>query len=198
MNIFFIRHGESESDVKQKYDGDYDDHLTKLGIEQAEEVSKSDLLQNIEKIYSSPKIRAKETAKVLQDQLKGIPMEIIEGMAEQDIYGAFLDLGKDQPEEEYRKLGEVLVNKDVAYNGAETYWDFRHRVIESFENLIQQPYKTIAVITHGGPIRCIFREMIKTHEVTSLGNGAIIEIKVDTKGNLHLGSTKNIVLKTTT
>jgi broad specificity phosphatase PhoE len=195
MKIYFIRHGESESDVKEKYDGDYDDHLTPLGIQQAEELATSELLQDIEKIYTSPKIRAQETASVLQNKLGNIPVEVIEGLAEQDIYGAFLELGKDQPEEEYRKLGEVLVNKDVAYDGAETYWDFKDRILKSISELLNAPQKNFAVITHGGPIRCLFRELIKTHEIDSIGNGAIIEVQVDNSGKMSVGKTTNIRLK---
>lgn len=31
MKIYLIRHGESTSDIKLRYDGDYDDHLTSKG-----------------------------------------------------------------------------------------------------------------------------------------------------------------------
>ncbi len=178
MNIYLIRHGESESDIKQKYDGDYDDNLTVMGLQQAQEVANNTLLKNIDAIYTSPKIRAQETSKIIQSKYD-VPVHILEDLAEQDIYGAFLELGKDQPEEEYRRLGEVLVNKDTAYDGAETYWDFRDRVLKSFQELTTSPYNEIAVITHGGPIRCIFREIIKHTTVESLGNGAIIKLSLN-------------------
>ena len=40
MKIYIVRHGESTSDVKQKYDGDYDDHLTESGLNDAKNVAK--------------------------------------------------------------------------------------------------------------------------------------------------------------
>lgn len=178
MNIYLIRHGESESDLKQKYDGDYDDHLTAMGLQQAQEVADNTLLNSIDAIYTSPKIRAQETAKIIQSKYN-VPIHILEDLAEQDIYGAFLELGKDQPEEEYRKLGEVLVNKETAYDGAETYWDFKDRIFNSISKLKSSSYKNIAVITHGGPIRCIFREIIKDTNIDSLGNGAIIKLSLN-------------------
>ncbi len=178
MNIYLIRHGESESDIKQKYDGDYDDPLTPTGLQQAKEVAKNSLLQNIDAIYSSPKIRAQETAKIIQIE-HNVPLHTLENLAEQDIYGAFLELGKDQPEEEYRKLGEVLVNKDTAYDGAETYQVFKDRILDVLKDLTSSPYNDIAVITHGGPIRCVFREIIKHTSIDSLGNGAIIKLSIN-------------------
>jgi len=190
MNIYLIRHGESESDIKQKYDGDYDDNLTINGLNQAEEVANNSLLKNIEIIYTSPKIRAQETAKILQSKYN-VPIHILEDLAEQDIYGAFLELGKDQPEEEYRKLGEVLVNKETAYDGAETYWDFRDRVLKSLQELTTLPYNEIAIVTHGGPIRCIFREIIKHTTIESLGNGAIIKLSFK-QGNVSVEDLVNV------
>ena len=192
MNIYIIRHGESDSDIKQKYDGDYDDNLTQAGIDQAYQVAENSILESIEIIYTSPKIRAKETAQIINKKYS-VNLNILEELAEQDIYGAFLDLGKDQPEEEYRRLGEILVNKETAYDGAETYWDFRDRVLSAFNFIQSLPYQHIAIITHGGPIRCIFRELIKTHNIESLGNGAIIELNI-VNNQIQLGKTSNVVI----
>ena len=51
MNIYLIRHGESTSDVKNKYDGDYDDHLTESGLQDAKEIAKKLDGKNIEVIF---------------------------------------------------------------------------------------------------------------------------------------------------
>ena len=177
MTIYLIRHGESLSDVNQRYDGDYDDPLTPAGIAQAQTIAQSPLLTDIQAIYTSTKIRAQQTAEILHRTLN-IPVTTVSGLAEQDIYGAFLDLAKDQPEEEYRRLGEVLVNKDTAYPGTETYQEFKERVLESFEVLLRLDYEQIAIITHGGPIRCIFRELIPSLSIQSLGNGCVIELEL--------------------
>lgn len=177
MTIYLIRHGESLSDVNQRYDGDYDDPLTSAGIAQAHTVANNHLLTDIQAIYTSPKIRAQQTAKIVHNTIN-VPVTTLPGLAEQDIYGAFLELAKDQPEEEYRRLGEVLVNKDTAYPGTETYQEFRDRVLESFNHLIQSDYDQIAIITHGGPIRCIFRELIPSQNLQSLENGCVIQIEL--------------------
>jgi len=181
MIIYLIRHGESASDVKEKYDGDYDDHLTENGKADAVKIAGKLSNNEIQIIFSSPKVRAKETADIVGRQLRCAAV-IAENMAEQDIYGAYVDLGINQPEEEYRKLGELLVDRDNAVEGAETYAHFKDRVINCFSEITDSDYHTIAIITHGGPIRCIFREILKQGEFEKIGNGAIIKLEKNDSG----------------
>jgi broad specificity phosphatase PhoE len=39
MKIYIIRHGETTSDIENRYGGDYDDHLTEKGVNQAKDLS---------------------------------------------------------------------------------------------------------------------------------------------------------------
>lgn len=176
MIIYLIRHGESTSDVKDRYDGDYDDHLTKNGTADARKISAKLITRSIQIIFSSPKIRARETADILSNELKCKTI-IKEDLSEQDIYGAYTELGKNQPEEEYRKLGELLVNRDNVVGGSETYSHFKNRIVGCFSDIVNSDYQTIAIITHGGPIRCIFREILKLGEFKKIGNGSIIKLE---------------------
>lgn len=176
MKIYLIRHGESTSDIKQKYDGDYDDHLTDRGLQEAEEIAEKLIGSKIQIIFSSSKIRARETSKIIADKLN-CQVRVEDDLNEQDIYGAYVKLGKNQPEEEYRKLGEILVNRENAVEGAETYKHFKDRIIRCFSKIISDKFETIAIVTHGGPIRSIFREILGLGEFKKIGNGAIIELE---------------------
>ena len=176
MKIYLIRHGESISDIKQKYDGDYDDHLTDRGLKEAEKIAGKLVGSEIQMIFSSSKVRARETSKILSDKLS-CEVTVVDDLNEQDIYGAYIELGKNQPEEEYRKLGEILVNRENATKGAETYKHFKDRIIKSFSKITGDKFETIAIVTHGGPIRSIFREILGLGEFEKIGNGAIIELE---------------------
>ena len=186
MKIYIIRHGESTSDVKEKYDGDYDDHLTKKGLKEAEIITKKLLNSKIQIIFSSPKIRAIETSKIIKNILK-CKMVAVEDISEQDIYGAYPELSKNQPEEEYRRLGEVIANRNIEIEGVETYLHFKNRVVGCFSKISNEDYQTVAIITHGGPIRCIFRDILKMGEFKKIGNGAIVELE---KNDLDFAVTK--------
>ncbi|PIT87397.1 MAG: hypothetical protein COU31_03135 [Candidatus Magasanikbacteria bacterium CG10_big_fil_rev_8_21_14_0_10_40_10] len=193
MNIYLIRHGESTSDIKNKYDGDYDDHLTESGLQDAKAIAKKLDGKNIEVVFTSPKIRARETSKIISDAL-GCKTSVVDDLAEQDIYGAYLELGKNQPEEEYRRLGEILVNRDNVVEGSETYKNFKERVIKCFFDITNQPFENIAIVTHGGPIRCIFREILALGELKKIGNGTIIELKKE-GSVLSVMNMENAILK---
>jgi broad specificity phosphatase PhoE len=176
MKIYLIRHGESTSDVKQKYEGDYDDHLTDRGIKEAEIIADKISRSKIQIIYSSSKIRARETSQIISERLK-CKVKIKSELNEQDIYGAYAELGKSQPEEEYRKLGELLAERDGETEGAEAYKHFRERVIACFAKITRTTYESVAIVTHGGPIRAIFREVLNFGEFAEIGNGAIIQLE---------------------
>ncbi len=176
MKIFLIRHGESTSDIRQKYEGDYDDHLTAVGREEAKVVAQKIRDKNVQVIFCSGKIRAKETCDIMR-QILNCEMRVADDLNERDIYGAFTKLSKNQPEEEYRRLGELPMNKDAVIEGVETYEDFKSRVTGCFDEIVSNGYDAIAVVTHGGPIRCIFRELVKISELKIIGNGAIIELE---------------------
>lgn len=67
MKIYLIRHGESTGDIEKRYGGSYDDHLTEKGRQQIQETTEKLLGKNIEFIFSSTLVRAKEAAKIIQE-----------------------------------------------------------------------------------------------------------------------------------
>ena len=184
MKIYLIRHGESTSDVKMKYDGDYDDNLTSKGIKEASVIAKKLSNSNIEIIFTSPKIRARQTTEILKSNLH-CKIKVVNDLSEQDIYGAYPDLSRNQPEEEYRRLGEILADRNQTIEGVETYLHFKKRVIKSFSELTHQDFKVIAIVTHGGPIRTIFREILTLGELKKIGSGSIILLEKN-KSNLQV------------
>ena len=76
MKIFVFRHGQTTSDVEDRYGGDYDDHLTKKGEEQAEDLAREMKDFGIEVLFVSSRIRAQETARILQEKL-GVEMKTV-------------------------------------------------------------------------------------------------------------------------
>jgi len=61
MNLYVIRHGETERNVKGLINGHNDGSLTEKGIKQAQEASNKIKDLEIELIFCSPLARAKET-----------------------------------------------------------------------------------------------------------------------------------------
>lgn len=70
MSICIMRHGETTSDVENRYGGDLDDHLTAKGITQAREAAVKLTHYGMQAIFASSRIRAKETAEILKGALQ--------------------------------------------------------------------------------------------------------------------------------
>lgn len=176
MYVFLLRHGESTSDIEDRYGGDYDDYLTPKGLAEAKELAEKLTDKGIEIIYSSPRIRAKETADILKDYLE-CKMEINSDLRERNAYGVLTGMVKAEAKEKYPEMAEALKFYGNTIEGAESYEGFTERVKRVFEELTSSQHETIAILTHGGPIRCFFREVAKLGELKSLGDCAVFEFE---------------------
>ena len=94
MKIFLIRHGETTGDIEDRYGGSYDDHLTEHGRQQLQETATRLAGQQIDRIYSSTLIRAKESAEIINAELK-TDIEFLDGLQERD-YGVLGGLTKEE------------------------------------------------------------------------------------------------------
>lgn len=84
MKVLFIRHGQTVINVDGKiHRVDDDAGLTELGKKQAEIVAEVCKRQGIETIYSSPELRAVETAQIIGEKL-GFQSIIETGLAERN------------------------------------------------------------------------------------------------------------------
>ncbi len=194
MKIYLIRHGETTGDIENRYGGDYDDHLSDKGKLQCQELAKKLKDKNIQIIYHSPRIRAKETTEILNKTLN-VNIESVDDLRERNNYGILTGLVKTEAKkrypEEVEKLEKDKLRHDV--NGSEDYTSFKKRVISTFQKLISGKQSVIAIISHGGPISCIFREL-NLGEFERLGDCAVLEIE-NVNGNLELVNMENAVLK---
>lgn len=181
MHVFLLRHGESTSDIEDRYGGDYDDHLTPKGLAEAKELAEKLADKGIEVIYNSPRIRAKETADVLRNVLR-CKTEINSDLRERNAYGILTGMVKAEAKEKYPEMAEAVKFYGNTIEGAESYENFTERVKRVFEELASAQHKTIAILTHGGPIRCFFREVVKLGELKSLGDCASFELEKSPSG----------------
>ena len=68
--IYFVRHGQTEYNLKKLYMGSLDIPLNSKGVSQAEKFAVTARELNIELIVSSDLIRAKETAQIISNHIK--------------------------------------------------------------------------------------------------------------------------------
>jgi alpha-ribazole phosphatase len=168
--VWLIRHGEPAEEARHRCYGSLDVGLSEKGREQMEQVAEYLRSEPIACIYSSPRSRALEGARILGaavshpveviDDLREIGFGDFEGLAYDEIAASYPDL--------YRKWMEEPT--EVVFPNGESFPEMRTRVLKSFEAIQHKHYgETIAIVGHGGvnrivlasalqmPDECIFR-----------------------------------------
>jgi broad specificity phosphatase PhoE len=178
MKIYLIKHGETTGDLEDRYGGEYDDSLSEKGKEQAKKLASKIKNKSIKIIFSSPKKRAIETAEKVSEAT-GVDVIILENLRERNQYAILSGLTKAEALEQYPE--EVQKLDAHAYktlvSDSENYDKFAERVKDVFDKILSETDEDIAIITHSGPIKVLFREYFKFGEFEKLGDSAIIEIE---------------------
>ena len=182
INLFFIRHGESESNLADVSGGRTDVPLTDKGILQAEEAGKSIKESGIhfDLIISSPMQRAHDTAKGIASHLdyNVDEIEILQDLIERD-FGELdnknmvrdFDISYDDYFNDERIIDDILnVEKlEVLYKRAQ----------KALEYLKTRPEKNILVTAHGAFGRSLMRVINKQpyfESIKSIENAKLIKL----------------------
>lgn len=114
LNIYLARHGQDEDNAKGILNGRRDQSLTPLGVNQAKELAQriKSLGIKFEKTYSSPLIRAYQTAKTITDILGMAIPETLDLLVERD----FGEMTGESIENIKAKCApDILENENVTY-----------------------------------------------------------------------------------
>lgn len=160
MEIYFIRHGETEWNVQKRFQGLSNSPLTNKGLEQAKLLAEHLKDINFDRIYSSHLGRAMHTAEILKGDRKQ-DIEIIEDFAEIHM-GAVEGIEKHIFEEKYPKEYEAFYSNHIYYNpaayGGETFFEMRERLIRGLDKVIadNKDSERVMIVTHGAALKVIF------------------------------------------
>lgn len=149
MNLFVLRHGETNENITGMLQGDMDTVLNEKGIEQALSVRNKVLENNIDLVISSPRKRAIKTAELAAPS---IPL-IIDDRLRSRSHGEFE--GKSRDEINIRDYWNI--KKNIQYLKAESVKDLFDRV-ESLLKEIKEKYndKNVLLVTHSGIVRILY------------------------------------------
>ncbi|KKR91141.1 MAG: phosphoglycerate mutase [Candidatus Woesebacteria bacterium GW2011_GWA1_41_13b] len=159
MRIFLCRHGQTTGDIEDRYGGSYDDHLTDEGIKQSEDLAEKLKKSGIQKIYTSSLVRAKETSSIIGKKLEAEIEETPE-LKERNIYGVLSGMVKSEAREKFPDLVEAVKDFKNTIDMAESYEAAQERMLTGFKKVLRSKEKIVAVVTHGGTIKSIFRKLI--------------------------------------
>ena len=189
MKIYLIRHGQTTGDVEGLYGGTYDDRLSAKGKGQVKKLASKLTGRGIEIIYSSPYLRAKETADILEKTLK-VPIEIKDDLRERNVYAFMSGKNKEEMKEKHPDKVKILQDYRQAIQDAEEYEDFKKRMLSVVDEIAFSNHQTIAIVTHGGPIRCFYREVLNPGNEIEPTDCEVLEIEYQDK-KYHLKGSNN-------
>ena len=114
-------------------------------------------LSSIER-FTSSLIRARETSEVLS---KALSLKVIEidNLRERNQNGILTGMARSEAKKSHPQLVEQLKDFMNTIEGAEGYDSFSERVNKALSDISEKDYKVVAVVTHGGPIKAILRNI---------------------------------------
>lgn len=157
MNLYFVRHGESEANrlhIFSNRPGQYG--LTELGRRQARAVAAALRGKPLARIYTSPLLRAVQTAEILSAELD-LPFEVNEALREYDVgvlEGETAQNAWDlywQNAHDWHLRG--LVNARIPEG--ESLMDIRARFMPFWRSLFAGPSQDTVLVGHGGTFRTV-------------------------------------------
>ncbi len=148
MKIYLIRHGECNSNVKYIYNYK-DEDINEKGIEQAKELSKKIKDINYDIVISSPLLRAKHTAEIININNKEI---IFDDRIREREHGSL----EGVPIDSINKKDFYNYYSKSKYEGAETLPDVVERVSSFLQDLKNKDYNSVLIVAHSGVSRAFY------------------------------------------
>jgi broad specificity phosphatase PhoE len=154
--IFLLRHGETQANIEQRYQGQGESHLSELGLQESEELSGFLAREDFCAIYSSTLSRSYETARMIAKP-HGLDVAKIDSLKERN-YGIWENMKFDEIRKRFPDLyGSWLIDPGkTLIPDAETLEAMQRRGVAAIESLVEKHGgKTFCVVGHGGMNRAI-------------------------------------------
>lgn len=171
LEIYFVRHGETDWNTKRILQGKSDSNLTSEGITQAKKLGKKIRDINFNKIYSSPLKRAMDTTGyILEDQqmeilpiseFEEIGLGAVEGIEREDFLRMY--------PKEYDDFWAFSTDYAPHIYGGENFQELFARIEKGIQRIISENPEggKVMVVSHGVTLKSTFC-LIKGHGIAGL------------------------------
>jgi 2,3-bisphosphoglycerate-dependent phosphoglycerate mutase len=185
MDLFLIRHGQSEADILNVHEGRADFPLTELGIGQARAMARwMSGEYALDRIYASTLKRAAQTAQALADAC-GLPVHWEDDLMERD-NGLLAGLAKEEADRLYPPALNMPIHREMY--GKEPLLDFRCRAERVLSKILEESIglAAVAIVSHGGMINqlwhCLLRLPIESCIAFTTSDTGIHGFRITEKG----------------
>jgi len=187
MKLYIVRHGQTQDNIDQVFNGQGEEGLTPLGIEQARKVGKRLKEVALDVIIVSDLKRTIQTA---QEIIRHHPNARV--LYEPRIREQNLGVLQGKPYDAYKEAVEK--NGGDSFSFKPEHGESRQEVLDRVQSFMKELLaehfgKHVVLVTHGGVIRRIFSEILK-HDIplTPTHNTGVytVDFDVDDKHEVTL------------
>lgn len=171
QGILFLRHGQTDWNVKNLCVGQVDIPLNDLGWKQASEAARSPLLTKVTGIVSSPLLRARQTAEIV-GHVVGMEITFLDDLKE-----CALGELEGLPEHDEAMLAPWLAGATPV--GAESWVDFSERVQRAFRHCVEICDRPL-IVAHSGVLWAALNNL-GLERGEEIANGTITRLPSDFK-----------------
>ena len=186
--LYMVRHCQSMGNVEDKFQGRYDSPVSPLGEKQLDLLSLRFRNVRLDGVFASPLQRAMRTGEAVA-RFHGLTVQPREEFIELDVG----ELDNVTQAELARLRPDIVRDWDVtpdllSFPGGETMTQAYERSVAAVRGIARENAgKTIAVVTHGGILRCIdacarfgsLEGMRRARDTYRVGNTGISLLKVE-------------------
>ena len=150
--ILMVRHGETDWNRENRFQGHADTPLNEAGRRQAHALAQELVRESFGAVYSSPLERAFETARIIASQL-GLDVEPSAGLMEVDV-GSWSGLTRSEVEARFPEGYARWIEFGHGWDDGESYDELGERVVSDLLRIaMRHADELVLAVTHGGPIR---------------------------------------------
>ena len=147
--LTFLRHGESVGNLENRFQGHADFPLTETGLAQARALADRWKTEGrtFDRVFSSPLVRARQTAEIICAALK-VPLEFDPDWMEID-NGLLAGLSDEEADQSVPRPAFITPYTHTGKTG-ESRWEVYLRAGRNIQKLLDHPVGHTLVVTHGG------------------------------------------------
>ena len=153
LRLFLIRHGQVPANREFRFVGSRDEALTEVGMHEAEAVARGFRHVKVDRVLSSPKRRALQTAARISEAPQVEPL-----LVEQD-FGVWEGLTRNEILELGQEHRAALLafdgSPDISAPDGESLNQVRARVEDLVLRLVDEGVESAVLVSHVGPIKAL-------------------------------------------
>ena len=164
VELLLIRHGETDWNRQQRFQGQIDVPLNATGEQQAARLAQRLAAERHDQLFSSDLLRARQTAAPLATawQMQALA---VAGLREQS-FGVLEGLDAATTQARHPDLWRLWLQQDADFTppGGESQRQFHHRVLSAVNDLAASAMargagQRVVVVTHGGVLDMLWRSV---------------------------------------